>query len=77
MVSADVAWAVIRNNSAFLLKKRGVKKAFSTEPCNLTNVNSQRYIIKPVLLLIRFRIKDEGRTRIRIRVITGSGSASK
>jgi large subunit ribosomal protein L28e len=43
MGSADVAWAVIRNNSAFLLKKRGVKKAFSTEPCNLTNVNSQRY----------------------------------
>jgi len=44
MVSADVAWAVIRNNSAFLLKKRGVKKAFSTEPCNLTNTNSQRLL---------------------------------
>jgi large subunit ribosomal protein L28e len=43
MVSSDVAWAVIRNNSAFLLKKRGVKKAFSTEALNLTNLNSQRY----------------------------------
>ncbi len=68
MVSADVAWAVIRNNSAFLLKKRGVKKAFSTEPCNLTNVNSQRYI--KLVLFIRFRIKLKGRIRIRIKVIS-------
>merc|ERR1712243_105024 len=43
MVSADIAWAVIRDNSSFLLKKRGVKKPFSTEACNLTNRNSQRY----------------------------------
>ena len=43
MVSSDIAWAVIRNNSSFLLKKRGVKKPFSTEPCNLTNKNAQRY----------------------------------
>merc|ERR1711992_432535 len=43
MVSSDVAWAVIRDNSCFLLKKRGVKKPFSTEACNLTNRNSQRY----------------------------------
>merc|ERR1712007_386753 len=27
----------------FLLKKRGVKKPFSTEACNLTNKNAQRY----------------------------------
>nr|ALS04775.1 60S ribosomal protein L28 [Pseudodiaptomus poplesia]ALS04882.1 60S ribosomal protein L28 [Pseudodiaptomus poplesia] len=43
MVSSDVAWSIVRNNSAFLLKKRGVQKAFSTEPCNLTSLNSQRY----------------------------------
>ena len=43
MVSADVAWAVVRNNSSFLLKKRGVKKPFSTEANNLTNRNAQRY----------------------------------
>ena len=43
MVSSDIAWAVIRNNSSFLLKKRGVKKPFSTEACNLTNRNAQRY----------------------------------
>merc|ERR1719400_1070845 len=43
MVSSDIAWAVIRNNSSFLLKKRGVKKPFSTESCNLTNRNAQRY----------------------------------
>merc|ERR1712054_137659 len=43
MVSSDIAWAVVRDNSCFLLKKRGVKKPFSTEPCNLTNKNAQRY----------------------------------
>merc|ERR1712106_459831 len=43
MVSSDIAWAVIRDNSCFLLKKRGVKKPFSTEPCNLTNRNAMRY----------------------------------
>jgi len=43
MVSSDIAWAIIRNNSSFLLKKRGVKKPYSTEPCNLTNKNAQRY----------------------------------
>ena len=42
-VSADIAWQVIRNQSSFLLKKRGVKKPFSTEPLNLTNRNSFRY----------------------------------
>jgi len=42
-MSADIAWAVIRNNSSFLLKKRGVKKPFSTEPLNLTNKNAMRY----------------------------------
>ena len=42
-MSADIAWAVTRNNSAFLLKKRGCPKPFSTDPLNLTNKNSQRY----------------------------------
>ena len=43
MVSSDIAWAVIRDSSSFLLKKRGVKKPFSTEPCNLKNVNAKRF----------------------------------
>ena len=42
-MSSDIAWAVTRNNSAFLLKKRGCPKPFSTDPMNLTNKNSQRY----------------------------------
>merc|ERR1712076_97421 len=42
-VSSEVAWGVIRNSSSFLLKKRGVKKPFSTEACNLTNRNAMRY----------------------------------
>merc|ERR1712241_830977 len=42
-MSSDIEWAVTRNNSAFLLKKRGCPKPFSTDPMNLTNKNSQRY----------------------------------
>ena len=42
-VSSEIAWGVIRNSSCFLLKKRGVKKPFSTEPLNLTNRNAFRY----------------------------------
>ena len=42
-MSSDIAWAVTRNNSAYLLKLRGGQKPFSTDPLNLTNKNSQRY----------------------------------
>lgn len=37
-MSADLQWAVLRNNNSFLLKKNGV--TFSTEPNNLTNKHS-------------------------------------
>lgn len=30
MTSADLNWLIIRDNNAFLLKKRNVKKPFST-----------------------------------------------
>ena len=43
-MSSDIAWAIIRNNSAYLLKKRGCPKPFNTDPLNLTNKNSQRYV---------------------------------
>jgi len=48
-MSSDVAWAITRNSSAFLLKKRGCPKPFSTDPLNLTNKHSQRYsgIVNP------------------------------
>merc|ERR1711972_1306133 len=42
-MSNDVAWAVTRNSSRYLLKKRNCPKPFSTEPMNLTNKHSQRY----------------------------------
>merc|ERR1712168_1359888 len=42
-MSAEVAWAVTRNNSKYLLKKRNCPKPFSTDPLNLTNKHSQRY----------------------------------
>lgn len=34
---------IIRNNSAFIVKKRNIKKPFSKEPNNVTNLNSFRY----------------------------------
>merc|ERR1711956_79939 len=43
MGSSEIAWAITRNNSAFLLKKRNCPKPFSTDPMNLTNKHSQRY----------------------------------
>merc|ERR1711913_4272 len=42
-MSADLAWAICRDNHSYLLKKRTIKKPFSTEANNLRNVNSQRY----------------------------------
>ncbi|KAJ6642736.1 60S ribosomal protein L28 [Pseudolycoriella hygida] len=41
--SADLNWLIIRNNNAHLLKKTNIKKPFSTERNNLTNVSSFRY----------------------------------
>ena len=42
-MSTDIAWAITRNSSVYLLKKRGVAKPFSTDPLNITNKHSQRY----------------------------------
>ncbi|XP_045464154.1 60S ribosomal protein L28-like [Harmonia axyridis] len=42
-MSSHLVWSIIRNNNAFLLKKRNISKPFSTEPSNLTNLNSYRY----------------------------------
>ncbi|XP_036335960.1 60S ribosomal protein L28-like [Rhagoletis pomonella] len=41
--SPHLNWLIVRNNNSFLLKKRDVKKPFSTEASNLTNVSSFRY----------------------------------
>ncbi|XP_014227008.1 60S ribosomal protein L28 [Trichogramma pretiosum] len=42
-MSAHLNWMIIRNNNAFLLKKRNINKPFSTEANNLTNLSSYRY----------------------------------
>ncbi|XP_031619992.1 60S ribosomal protein L28 [Contarinia nasturtii] len=43
MASPDLNWLIVRNNNAYLLKKRNIKKPFSTEASNLKNVSSFRY----------------------------------
>ncbi|KAF7266104.1 ribosomal protein L28 [Rhynchophorus ferrugineus] len=42
-MSSHLVWSIIRNNNAFLLKKRNISKPFSTEAKNLTNLSSYRY----------------------------------
>merc|ERR1711973_272362 len=42
-MSADLCWQIIRNNHAYLIKAKGIKKPFSCEPNNLKNVHSPRY----------------------------------
>jgi len=42
-MSSHLVWSIIRNNNAYLLKKRNISKPFSTEANNLTNLNSYRY----------------------------------
>nr|XP_023026638.1 60S ribosomal protein L28-like [Leptinotarsa decemlineata] len=42
-MSSHLVWGIIRNNNAFLLKKRNISKPFSTEPNKLTNLSFYRY----------------------------------
>ncbi|KAK9763308.1 hypothetical protein K7432_010139 [Basidiobolus ranarum] len=40
-MSADLTWLLVKDNSSFLVKRSGVQ--FTTEPNNLTNLNSFKY----------------------------------
>lgn len=40
-MSADLVWAIIKNNNSFLVKRQNVQ--FSAEPANLMNLNSFKY----------------------------------
>nr|CAJ17404.1 ribosomal protein L28e [Sphaerius sp. APV-2005] len=42
-MSSHLNWLIVRNNNAFLLKKRNINKPFSMEPNNLKNLSSYRY----------------------------------
>ncbi|XP_065162646.1 large ribosomal subunit protein eL28 [Atheta coriaria] len=42
-MSSHLVWSIIRNNNAFLSKKRNIDKPFSTEQGNLVNLNSYRF----------------------------------
>ncbi|KAF5296548.1 hypothetical protein FQA39_LY12466 [Lamprigera yunnana] len=41
--SSHLIWGIIRNNNAFLIKKRNISKPFSSEPYNLTNLSAYKY----------------------------------
>ncbi|KAK9761654.1 hypothetical protein K7432_013291 [Basidiobolus ranarum] len=40
-MSSDLTWLLVKDNSSFLVKRNGVQ--FTTEPNNLTNLNSFKY----------------------------------
>ncbi|KHJ95054.1 ribosomal L28e protein [Oesophagostomum dentatum] len=42
-MSADLTWQIIRKNSCFLRRQRGIQKHFSVEPFNLRGLNSPRF----------------------------------
>lgn len=42
-MSSHLNWLIVRDNNAFLLKQRNIKKPFSKEANNLTNLSSYRY----------------------------------
>jgi len=41
--SSHLVWQVIRKNSSFLRRQRGIDKHFSTEKGNLRHINSPRF----------------------------------
>ncbi|KAL1117119.1 hypothetical protein AAG570_004447 [Ranatra chinensis] len=42
-MSAHLSWMIIKNHNSYLVKKRNIKKHFSSEPNNLLNLASFRY----------------------------------
>ncbi|KJH46934.1 ribosomal L28e protein [Dictyocaulus viviparus] len=42
-MSAELTWKIIRKNSCFLRRQKGIKKHFSVEPFNLRGFNSPRF----------------------------------
>ncbi|KAL6724885.1 hypothetical protein Aduo_019731 [Ancylostoma duodenale] len=42
-MSSELTWQIIRNNSCFLRRQKGIKKHFSVEPFNLRGLNSPRF----------------------------------
>uniref|UniRef100_A0A182NMC5 Large ribosomal subunit protein eL28 n=1 Tax=Anopheles dirus TaxID=7168 RepID=A0A182NMC5_9DIPT len=43
MVSSHLSWMIVRDHHAYLMKQKNIRKPFSTEPGNLTNLSSYRY----------------------------------
>uniref|UniRef100_A0A182KCV9 Large ribosomal subunit protein eL28 n=1 Tax=Anopheles christyi TaxID=43041 RepID=A0A182KCV9_9DIPT len=43
MDSSHLNWLIVRDHHAYLMKQKNIRKPFSTEPGNLTNLSSYRY----------------------------------
>ncbi|XP_055932134.1 60S ribosomal protein L28-like [Argiope bruennichi] len=42
-MSNHLQWMIVRNCSSFVVKKRNIKKHFSTDPLNMKKIHSPRY----------------------------------
>ncbi|GAC71496.1 60S ribosomal protein L28 [Moesziomyces antarcticus T-34] len=43
MASQDLQWLLVRNNSSFIVKQKGLGRIFSREPRNLVQLHSYKY----------------------------------
>lgn len=43
MASQDLQWLLVRSNSSFIIKQKGIGRIFSREPANLTQLHSYKY----------------------------------
>ncbi|KIS67140.1 uncharacterized protein UMAG_11561 [Mycosarcoma maydis] len=43
MASQDLQWLLVRNNSSFIVKQKGIGRIFSREPRNLVQLHSYKY----------------------------------
>ncbi|SPO49083.1 related to 60S ribosomal protein L28 [Moesziomyces antarcticus] len=43
MASQDLQWLLVRNNSSFIVKQKGLGRTFSREPRNLVQLHSYKY----------------------------------
>lgn len=51
MASQDLQWLLVRNNSSFIVKQKGIGRIFSREPRNLVQLHSYKVRWSPLLQL--------------------------
>lgn len=50
MASQDLQWLLVRNNSSFIVKQKGLGRIFSREPRNLVQLHSYKVRSPPAFI---------------------------